>query len=60
MSEKNLKYSHARYCVKRVQHVDNPEYVPVSKVIMKKLMKLKPVKTDDVLYDETDLLKSRI
>ena len=60
MSEKNLKYSHAAYCIKRVQDADNPKYVPVSKVIMKQMMKLKPVKTDqsdEVLYDGIDLLK---
>ena len=44
MSDKNLKYSHAAYCIKRLQEVDKPKAIPVPKKIMKNLMKLKPVK----------------
>ena len=31
MSANNLKYSHAAYCIKRVQEVDKPEAIPVPK-----------------------------
>ena len=31
MSAKKLKYSHAAYCIKRVQEVDKPEAIPVPK-----------------------------
>ena len=44
MSAKSLKYSHAAFCVKRVQEDDKPKVIPVPKKIMKNLMKLKPVK----------------
>ena len=37
MSTKNLKYSHAAYCIKRVQEVDKPKTIPVPKKIMKNL-----------------------
>ena len=55
MSAKNLNYSHAAYCIKRVQEVDKPKAIPVPKKIMRKLMKLLPVKgvqPDEELYDE--------
>ena len=39
MSAKSLKYSHAAYCIKRVQEDDNPEVIPVSKKNMKNLKK---------------------
>ena len=44
MSAKNLKYSHAAYCVKRVQEVDKPKAIPVPKKIITKLRKTFPVK----------------
>ena len=44
MSAKSLKYSHAAFCIKRVQEDDKPKAVQVPKKIMKNLMKLKPVK----------------
>ena len=31
MSAKNLKYSHAGYCIKRVQEVDKPKAIPAPK-----------------------------
>jgi hypothetical protein len=38
MSAKNLKYSHAAYCIKRVQEVsDKPKAIPVPKKIIPKL-----------------------
>jgi hypothetical protein len=55
MSEKNLKYSHAAFCIKRVQEADKPKTIPAPKKIMKKLTKLKMVKevqADEELYDE--------
>ena len=57
MSEKNLRYSHAAYCIKRVQEADKPKTIPVPKKIMKNLMKLKMVKevqADEELYDSED------
>ena len=54
MSAKNLNYGHAAYCIKRVQEVDKPKAIPVPKKIMRKLMKLLPVKgvqPDEELYD---------
>ena len=39
MSAKSLKYSHAAYCIKRVQEDDKPEVIPVSKKNMKNLKK---------------------
>jgi hypothetical protein len=40
MSAKNLKYSHAAYCIKRVQEVsDKPKAIPVPKKIIPKLKK---------------------
>ena len=64
MSAKNLKYSHAAYCIKRVQEVDKPKAIPVPKKIMKNLMKLKTVKDvqpDEELYDsEGEIFKGSI
>ena len=63
MSAKNLRYSHAAYCIKRVQEADKPKTIPVPKKIMKNLMKLKMVKdveANEELYDETDLLKEDV
>jgi hypothetical protein len=61
MSAKNLKYSHAGYCVKRVQDVlDKPKAIPVPKKIIPKLKNILPVKgviQDEESNDETDLLK---
>jgi hypothetical protein len=61
MSAKNLKYSHAGYCVKRVQDVlDKPEAIPVPKKIISKLKKTLPVKNviqDEELNDEAESLK---
>jgi hypothetical protein len=62
MSAKNLKYSHAGYCIKRVQDVsDKPKTIPVPKKIIPKLKKILPVKgviqdeeSDD---DKADVLK---
>lgn len=39
MSAKSLKYSHAAYCIKRVQEDDKPEVIPSPKKIMKNLKK---------------------
>jgi hypothetical protein len=51
MSAKNLKYSHAAYCIKRVQDVlDKPKAIPVPKKIIPKLKKTLPVK--GVIQDE--------
>jgi hypothetical protein len=51
MSAKNLKYSHAAYCIKRVQEVsDKPKAIPVPKKITPKLKKTLPVK--GVIQDE--------
>ena len=44
MSAKSLKYSHAAFCVKRVQEDDKPKAIPIPKKIMKNLTKLKQVK----------------
>jgi hypothetical protein len=61
MSAKNLKYSHAGYCIKRVQEVsDKPEDIPVSKKIISKLKKTLPVKNviqNDESNDEAEILK---
>jgi hypothetical protein len=55
MSAKNLKYSHAAYCIKRVQEVsDKPKAIPVPKKIIPKLKNILPVKgvvQDDESYD---------
>ena len=40
MGAKNLKYSHAAYCIKRVQEVDKPKAIPVPKKIIPKLKKI--------------------
>jgi hypothetical protein len=51
MSAKNLKYSHAAYCIKRVQDVlDKPKAIPVPKKIIPKLKKTLSVK--GVIHDE--------
>ena len=62
MSAKNLKYSHAAYCIKRVEDVEKSKAIP--KKVMKNLMKLKPVKvvqqdeeSDD---DENKIFKGSI
>ena len=44
MSAKNVKYSHAAYCVKRVQEVHKPKAIPVPKKIIPKLKKYCPSK----------------
>ena len=44
MSAKNLKYSHAACCAKRVQEVDKPKAMPVPKTNILKLKKILPVK----------------
>jgi hypothetical protein len=51
MSAKNLKYSHAAYCIKRVQEVsDKPKAIPVPKKIIPTFKKTLPVK--GVIQDE--------
>jgi hypothetical protein len=51
MSAKNLKYSHAAYCIKRVQEVsDKPKAIPVPKKIIPTLKNTLPVK--GVIQDE--------
>ena len=64
MSAKNLKYSHAAYCIKRVQELDKPKAIPVPKKIIPKLKKILPVKgvkqdveSDD---DEPEIVKNCI
>jgi endogenous inhibitor of DNA gyrase (YacG/DUF329 family) len=61
MSAKNLKYSHAGYCVKRVQDVlDKPKAIPVSKKVIPKLKKILPVKDiiqNEESNDEAEILK---
>ena len=57
MSAKNLKYSHAKYCIKRVQELDKPKAIPVPKKIVPKLKKILPVKgveQDEELDDSED------
>ena len=39
-----LNYSHAGYCIKRVQEVDKPKAIPVPKKIIPKLKNILPVK----------------
>jgi hypothetical protein len=54
MSAKNLKYSHAAYCIKRVQEVsDKPKAIPVPKKIIPKLKNILPVK-GVIQDDESD------
>ena len=62
MSAKNLKYSHAGYCIKRVEDVEKSKAIP--KKVMKNLKKLKTVKvvqqdeeSDD---DENKIFKGSI
>jgi hypothetical protein len=51
MSAKHLKYSHAAYCIKRVQEVsDKPKAIPVPKKTIPRLKKTLPVK--GVIQDE--------
>jgi hypothetical protein len=51
MSAKNSKYSHAGYCVERVQYVlDKPKAIPVPKTIIPNLNNILPVK--GVIQDE--------
>ena len=57
MSGKSLKYSHAAYCIKRLQEVDKPRTIPVSKKSMRNLMKLLPaqgVQPDEEVYAEEE------
>jgi hypothetical protein len=44
MSADNLKYSHAGYCIKRVQEVDHTKAISVPKKIKPKFNKSVPVK----------------
>ena len=55
-SAKNLKYSHAAYCAKRVQAIDKPKAIPVPKKITPKLKKILPVKgvKQDVESDDEE------
>jgi hypothetical protein len=54
MSAKNLKYSHAAYCINRVKEVsDKPKAIPVPKKIIPKLKKTLPVK-GVIQDDESD------
>jgi hypothetical protein len=54
MSAKNLKYSHAAYCMKRVQEVsDKPKAIPAPKKIIPKLKNTLPVK-GVIQDDESD------
>jgi hypothetical protein len=63
VSAKTIKYSHAGYCVKRVQDVlDKPKAIPVPKKFIPTLKKILPVKgviqdeeSDD---NEADVLKA--
>ena len=57
MSAKNLKYSHAAYCITRVHEVDKPKAIPVPKKISPNLKKILPVKgvTQDVESDDDDM-----
>ena len=55
MSANNFKYSHAAYCIKRVQEVDTPKVIPAPKNSIPKLKKLvavNGVKQDEELDDE--------
>ena len=57
MSAKNLKYSHAAYCIKRVQELDKPKAIPVPKKIIPKFKNILLVKgvTQDVESDDDDM-----
>jgi hypothetical protein len=62
MSAKTITYSHAGYCVKRVQDVlDKPKAIPVPKTIIPKLKKILPVKgviqDEELDDDEADFFK---
>ena len=54
MSAKNLKYSHAAYCIKRVQEVDKPKAIPVPKKIIPKLKKMLPVRGVEQVVESDD------
>ena len=59
MSAKNLNYSHAAQCVKRVQEVDQPKAIPVPKKIIPNLKTILPVsgvKQDEESDDEEVLI----
>ena len=59
MSAKNLKYSHAKFCIKREQDIEKPKAIPVPKKIIPKLKKILPVKgiqQDLESDDETDFI----
>ena len=57
MSAKNLKYSHAGYCIQRVQEVDKPKAIPAPKKILPKLKNILPVKGihQDVESDDEEV-----
>jgi hypothetical protein len=62
MSAKTITYSHAGYCVKRVQDVlDKPKAIPVPKKIIPKLKKILPVngviQDEELDDDEADFFK---
>ena len=44
MSAKHYNYSHAAYCIKRVQEVDKPKAIPAPKKIIPNLHKFLPLK----------------
>ena len=44
MNAEKLKYSHAAYCVKRVQEVYKPKAIPVPKKLSPNLKNILPVK----------------
>ena len=55
--QKNLNYSHAAYCTKRVQDVDKPKTIPAPKKIVPKLKNILPVKGihQDVESDDEEV-----
>ena len=53
MSAKNLKYSHAAQCIKRVQALDKPTAIPVPKKIIPNQRTL-PVKGVEQYVDSVD------
>ena len=57
MSAKNLNYSHAADCIKRVQEVYKPKAIPVPRKIIPKLTKILTVKgvKQDVESDDDDV-----
>ena len=55
MSAKNLTYSHAAYCIKRVQEVDKTTAIPAPKKFipnLKNILAIKGVKQDEESHDE--------